>query len=596
MPRHNFGLLSSQEFEELVRDLLQSEWNTTLEAFKSGRDLERPKIEKLAPTRYVLTTSVGLTPGNKDDIVEALQPFVRGPADILGADDLEGLLSRHPQIERIHYKLWLANTEVLERVLHNAEACQTEFEVDRIRRKLPLFVQSDALPRAAELLDTGRIVVISGPPGIGKTTLAEILLYKHLERAYEPVVIQADIVEGKRLYKASARQVFYYDDFLGQLFLGDRPDYLGRNQDLALVDFVEMVRRSSHSRFILTTRQHILSSALRLSERIAHSTLLDHNCVLELADYTRGQRGLILYNHLYFSELPQPYKDAVLENDFYLTIIKHLHYNPRLIEWLSAYGRLRGVTPGEYRRHITQMLDSPDTIRSHAFARQLSEAGREVLYCFFSLGEWVETAELGLAFDALRQQQSPGLDSHPTPAGLFHNSLQELDGAFLTYGSDHASPLTPAVREFLATVMSANAASAISVLAAAVRFSQIVNLWRLAQARPDSALRAVMSRDHAILAEHTARLLRVPALRWQTRCASKFSSTTATGSFGAASFGGISPQRRSKPSQWTTAARVWDSDSPLGAEQAHRVRYSSVKARRVSSLSEEGAMSLLPSQ
>ena len=38
MPRSNFNLLSSQDFEELVRDLLQAEWNVRLEAFKAGRD------------------------------------------------------------------------------------------------------------------------------------------------------------------------------------------------------------------------------------------------------------------------------------------------------------------------------------------------------------------------------------------------------------------------------------------------------------------------------------------------------------------------------------------------------------------------------
>jgi len=38
MSRYNFKSLSSQDFEELVRDLLQAEWNVALEAFKTGRD------------------------------------------------------------------------------------------------------------------------------------------------------------------------------------------------------------------------------------------------------------------------------------------------------------------------------------------------------------------------------------------------------------------------------------------------------------------------------------------------------------------------------------------------------------------------------
>lgn len=38
MPRYDFRSLSSQDFEEPVRDLLQAAWNVALEAFKTGRD------------------------------------------------------------------------------------------------------------------------------------------------------------------------------------------------------------------------------------------------------------------------------------------------------------------------------------------------------------------------------------------------------------------------------------------------------------------------------------------------------------------------------------------------------------------------------
>lgn len=550
MARYDFTSLSSQDFEDLVRDLLQAEWKVALEAFKSGRDQgidlryssagsgktiiqckhyvgsgfnkllshlatsERPKIERLRPARYVVATSVALSPGNKDDIVRTLHPFVIDADDVKGAGDIEGLLSKHPRVERANFKLWLTSTSVIERVLHNAEVCQTEFEIERIRRKLPLFVQSDAFPRAMELLDKSRVAVISGAPGIGKTTLAEMLLYTHLEQGYEPVAIQADIAEGKKFFRPDAKRIFFYDDFLGQSFLGDRAEYFGRNQDVAIVDFMEMVRTSSHSRFILTTREHLLQSARMLSERLARSTILDYRCILELRDYTYGHKARILYNHLYFSGLPQAYKDEMLVDDFFLTIISHQHFNPRLIEWLSTSLREREVPAHEYREYVTRLLQSPRDIWIHAFENQLSHAARHILLSFYTLGEYTDIEDLEPAFLALHRHRAAKYN-HTIKPGDFRSALQELDGAFLTYRSGYASYLNPSIREFVASVISDEHDTAEDLLVSAVRFKQIVNLWRLAEAHPESSLARYLWEIRRTLLVSLARLLYGPSTRWE---------------------------------------------------------------------------------
>jgi hypothetical protein len=68
---------------------------------------EVPKISKLKPERYLLATSVPMNPDRKAKIQKALDPHIRSQEDILGQEDLNSLLTKHPKTERAHYKLWI---------------------------------------------------------------------------------------------------------------------------------------------------------------------------------------------------------------------------------------------------------------------------------------------------------------------------------------------------------------------------------------------------------------------------------------------------------------------------------------------------------
>jgi len=144
MADYDFKSLSSYDFELLARDLLQSMLGKQLESFSQGPDSgidfryrndsenlvvqvkhyaesgfaalmtilrrkERPKIETLAPSRYVLATSISLTPKRKDEIFDVLRPYCLQPSDVYGREDLNNLLQRYEDIERRHFKLWLTS-------------------------------------------------------------------------------------------------------------------------------------------------------------------------------------------------------------------------------------------------------------------------------------------------------------------------------------------------------------------------------------------------------------------------------------------------------------------------------------------------------
>ena len=270
MPEYDFKQLSPYDFETLSRDLLQADRKLRLESFKMGRDggvdfryactpkiewivqckhfvrtgfagllrelkKEAKKVAALAPKRYILVTSVPLSRVNKSEI-QPLFGDILSTDDILGQDDLNNLLGLHPTIERAHYKLWLTSRPVLDRVLHNAVVTQSEFEVARVYEEIRKYVSSDALPRALEILDRDHVAIVTGQPGVGKTTLAKMLLYQHLEAGFEAVSLIADFRAARDRYQVGKRQIFYFDDFIGSTFLGDKD--LAHNEDKSILDLL----------------------------------------------------------------------------------------------------------------------------------------------------------------------------------------------------------------------------------------------------------------------------------------------------------------------------------------------------------------------
>jgi hypothetical protein len=523
---YDFKQLSPADFEDLICDLLQLEWDVRLEAFKSGRDngidlryaavqreptiiqckhysgsnisnliqhlrlQELPKIRRLSPGRYVLVTSLPLNPADKEKIQTTLSPFIQTPADIFGGNDVNNLLGRHSEIETKHFKLWMSSTHVLQRVLHNAEKVQTEFNVERVRRAIPLYVQTSNYNRALAILEEHRCVFISGVPGIGKTTLADMLLFAHLESGYLPVVINSEISEGRRLFNDELGQIFYFDDFLGQTFLGNRFDFLGKKEDSAILEFIEIISRSRRSRLILTTREHVLQHAFQISEyfRRQKGGLATQRCILELSDYTLLDRGRILYNHVYFSDLPWPYKAQLLTDAFYMEILRHRNFNPRLVEWLSKYTNVKGLASADYRAEVKRVLDNPEQLWRIAFEQQISEGSRSILLALYSLGGAVGLDRLQKAWKTLHQLRARKYNWKTAPED-WRRSLQDLEGGFLKFESQKAAFVNPSVRDFFDTVLASDTDHLEDVLSAACFFEQVVNVWSLAKSEKGKHLR-----------------------------------------------------------------------------------------------------------
>src|SRR5437870_3005145 len=173
---------------------------------------ELMSIDRLAPARYVLVTSRALSPQNKEELAEIIGPALLSEADIIGPDDLNALLRKYPDIERSHLKLWLTGYAVLDRAIRAAAHAFKDITKHEIEEKLRVYAPNPSFDEARETLERNHVVIISGPPGVGKSTLAEILSYAYTAEAWELVPIR-NLDDGLASIIDTRKQIFLFDDF-----------------------------------------------------------------------------------------------------------------------------------------------------------------------------------------------------------------------------------------------------------------------------------------------------------------------------------------------------------------------------------------------
>jgi hypothetical protein len=512
MADYDFRSLSGYDFALLARDLVQADLGVRLESFSQGPDSgidfryrrsrkdvivqckhyadsgfaalasvlrrkERQKVDTLKPTRYLLATSVPLTPNRKDEIKEILGPRCLKLSDIYGREDLNNLLGEHSEIERRHFKLWLTSEAVLRRMLDSGIVADSEAHLDRVRLRLLRYVYNPSFDRARDLLDKSHYCIIAGIPGIGKTTLAEVLLADLVDRqGFEAFRIAHDLSEIRPVKNSKRKQVFYFDDFLGKTAL----EKLQKNEDQRLIELMEEVAANDNWRFILTTREYILNGARLHYEAFAHPTIDFTPCVVNLADYTRPIRGRILYNHLYFSDLPKEHKLALLQDRGYESILAHRNYSPRVVEYMTQARHACEVAPSVYRSEFMNALDNPARIWDHAFRHQISEASRHLLIVLSTLPNTVLLKDLETAFWRFYRDRQVRF-GFSTTSSDWDDALKQLDGNFVStesIGGDIAASFhSPSVRDFVEGFLSSSEGDVVDLIRSAHFYEQFTSLW-----------------------------------------------------------------------------------------------------------------------
>lgn len=440
---YDFSQVNDKEFEVLVGDLLSAEMGVRIERFKPGKDggvdgrffsrddneiilqckhylksgysglirklkkEEAQKVKRLNPEEYYLITSLPLSKKNKEEITEIFEPYIRQSSAVIGQEDLNDLLRKYPEIEKRHHKLWINSTAVLERIINNAIKGRSEFDIGRIGNQSNKYVQTDIHNEALQILNRVHVLLVSGEPGVGKTTLTENICLHFAARDFEFVDIEETLSEAENIYTRGKKQIFYFDDFLGSIFL----EAITNKKDSHIIKFIERIKDDNSKRLILTSRTNILTSGIMHSSAFENYGFHQEDFLLMIKSYTRMDKAKILYNHIWFSDLPEEFIEELYKEKRYRNIVDHKNYNPRLIEFITDQKRIN-VRSSSYWKYVEDSLANPKDIWDDCFKRQNNDYVRNLVKLTVFNGGIISENELRKSFHLLNEMTNQRNPSH----------------------------------------------------------------------------------------------------------------------------------------------------------------------------------------
>lgn len=516
MPLYNLEVLNDKEFEELCKNLLERELELSFQIFKSGRDKgidlryacdfeneiivqakqyirssyamlkrdikgEVAKMDKLVdkPRRYILMTGFDLSVGQIDELALIMTNLIRNSQDIYARERIVNLISKYPDVEKKYYKLWLTSTNVLTKILHNGTNGRSEFLKEKILKKAALYVPTQNFTLAIDKLRENHFLIISGEPGIGKTTISYLLICDLLANGYELIYIDDHLRDAEDLLSTSSdvKQVVFFDDFFG----ANLSEILNpRNTEGKIISFIERIQSSTNKFLVMTTRTTILKQAQYRFEKFNRSGLADlSKFELEIKAYSKFDRAQILYNHMFHSGMAIGQYDIFFKSHNYLKIIDHKNYFPRLIEFITSKNQLKNLSIEETEHFIFNSLDNPEEIWHYAYDQQLNEEEKILLLTLFSLGGYnVPYDKLEKAFQA-RYAYEIKENGFSYKTDAYQLSIKKLLGGFIkgerniNKQSVRFDLLNPSVGDFLLNFLQNRFGEIRRIINSVIYFEQI---------------------------------------------------------------------------------------------------------------------------
>lgn len=517
----NYGNLSDYDFELLCRDIVQAKTGLRLSCFGKGPDggidamnlyandnadtapsaivqakhyprtpFSKLKSEALrlaeklgagrCKTLYFMT-SMPLTANNIQKLKIALDGIAES-VEVWGLQDIDDFLSS-PEGNKVlfaNFKLWVQSTNAINMLVNNSACIDSSQLQSSIEDKQDLFVPTEAFVSAEKILEAHGFVMLTGSPGVGKTTISQMLALRYAGNGFRLIyTTDADVARVKSTLSLDqdAREFILLDDFLGQSYW-KASDVRPRE----IQSLISYCSRFPNKKLVLNSRLTILNEVRSkdsdfdffLDDRKRSEYLIDAN---ELSDYEKAR---ILHAHLVRFNVAPEHLTSVLEKRAYLRIINHRNYNPRIIEYACNAKRIGEAAPSNFAHYMLERLDHPEDAWRNEYDNRLTKEDRILMNTLYSLSNThILKQELELAYN-YRLRQTEGIDCS---LNHFDDSLRRLSDSMVQVSTNGSSTFcsasNPSVNDFLATAIAANEIESRTIIACAISTKQLERIFRI---------------------------------------------------------------------------------------------------------------------